>query len=118
MNAAREAVISLALQGPAGRTARLDTVLDAGFSLYLTLRPALVSELGLTRTGLSRLVLADGNEVSFDVYRVTVLWDGQPRDVYAQAADATPLAGMALLEGHSLYAEVEEGGRVAIRARG
>ena len=35
-------------------------------------------------------------------------------------ADTTPLVGMRLLDGHSLYVEVEDGGRVVIepKARG
>ena len=34
----------------------------------------------------------------------------------ADAADTTPLVGMRLLDGHSLYIEVEDGGRVVIEA--
>ena len=48
--------------------------------------------------------------------QVTVLWDGQPRDVDALVADTQPLMGMSLLDGHSLYMEVEDGGRVVIQA--
>ena len=33
------------------------------------------------------------------------------------AADTTPLVGMRLLDGHSLYVEVEDGGRVVIEPR-
>ncbi len=117
VNAAREAVVSLTLQGPSGQTARVDAVVDTGFSFYLTVPTALARDLDLTPTGSNRVMLADGSETTLDVYTVSVLWDGRPRGIPAYAADATPLAGMALLERHSLYVEVEEGGRVAIRAR-
>lgn len=32
----------------------------------------------------------------------------------ADAADTTPLVGMRLIDGHDLYVEVENGGRVVI----
>ncbi len=35
---------------------------------------------------------------------------------WAIAADTTPLVGMRLLDGHSLYMEVQDGGRVVIQA--
>ena len=77
----------------------------------------MVTELGLALTGVNRVVLADGSEVTFLSYGVTVLWDGQTSDVVAYAADTTPLIGMALLESHSLYVEIEDGGRSVIQAK-
>ena len=117
MNAAREAVISLPLRGPSGQTVRVDAVVDTGFSRFLTLPTAMVRELDLPFDAINRVILADGSEAWLNAYAVTVMWDGQPRDVPAYAADATPLAGMALLERHRLYMEVEEEGRVVIEAR-
>ena len=118
VNAAHQAVISLPLRGPSGRTGHVDALVDTGFSFYLTLRPELVRELGLPREGFSHVSLADGSQVSLDVHAVTVLWEGQPRHVFAYAADAIPLAGMALLEHHRLCLDVEDGGRVVIEAKG
>ena len=63
------------------------------------------------------MTLADGSQASFKVYGVTVLWDGQPRDVYTYVADSMPLVGMLLLDGHDLGIQVRDGGRVVIRAR-
>ncbi|MCY3886100.1 MAG: hypothetical protein OXG19_00085 [Chloroflexi bacterium] len=48
---------------------------------------------------------------------MAVFWDGRTRYVEADAADTTPLVGMRLLDGHSLYVEVEDGGRVIIEPR-
>ncbi|MDE2902733.1 MAG: clan AA aspartic protease [Chloroflexota bacterium] len=120
VNAAHEAVVGLRVQGPSGRTRDLRAVVDTGFSRFLTLPPAIVAELGLAFTGIDRFFLADGSEVTLHVYAVTVLWDGQPRDVDALVADSTPLAGMLLLDGHRLCVDVEDGGRVVIEptARG
>ncbi len=63
-----------------------------------------------------RATLADYTEVGFNVYRVTVLWDNEPRHIEADAVGSTPLIGMALLDSHSLYVEIKDGGRVVIRA--
>ena len=93
-------------------------MIDTGYSGFLTTSPALVSELGLAYRGQNYVALADGSEVVFDFHALTVLWDGQPRHVDTDAlGDARPLVGMALLDSHSLYAEVEDGGRVVIGPR-
>ncbi len=119
MNAAREAVVRLTLQGPTGQEREVEAVIDTGYTGFLTTPPALVSELRLAWRGQNYAALADGSEVAFDFYALTVLWDGQPRHVDTDAlGDARPLAGMALLDSHSLYVEVEDRGRVAIERRG
>ena len=116
MNAAHEAVVSLVVRGPSGRTRHVGAVVDTGFSRFLTLPPSTVTELGLAFRTVDRVFLADGSEVTLDVYAVTVLWDGLARGVDALVADTQPLMGMSLLEGHSLNMEVEDGGRVVIQA--
>ena len=116
VNAAHEAVVTLPLHGPEGHWLETDAVVDTEFSRFLTLPPSVVAELGSEFVGVNRVVLADGSEGALDVYGITVLWDGQTRDVVAYTADTTPLIGMALLHGHSMYMNVEEGGRVVIRA--
>ena len=92
-------------------------LVDTGYNGYLTLPPGLASELELPFVTTNVAVLADGSEVTFDVYSVTVLWEGSPKDVDVHVSDATPLVGMRLLDGHILYVEIEDGGRVAIQAR-
>ena len=56
-------------------------------------------------------------QVVFDVHYVTVLWDGQPRNIEADATGSTPLVGMLLLDRYHLHIEVVDGGRVVIQAR-
>ena len=116
VKAAYEAVISLPLRGPSGQTREIEAVIDTGFNRFLTLTPEVVAELGLSFAMRGRLVLANGREETFDVYGVTVLWDGQPRLVETYEADATPLVGMLLLDSYSLYVEVADGGRVVVQA--
>lgn len=116
VNADYEAVVRVTLQGMEGQEREVDAVIDTGFNRYLTLPPTLVAELGAASLGRSRLVLANGSEDTFEVCAVTVLWDDQPRYVETYVADSTPLIGMLLLDGHSLYMKIEDGGRVNIEA--
>ena len=118
VNAAYEAVVSLTLDGPAGQTRDIGAVVDTGFNGFLTLPPAVVAELGLPFVSIGRATLADGSEISYDIYGVTVLWDGQRIYIEADAADTTPLVGMLLLDGHDLNIQVRDGGRVVIQAGG
>ena len=62
--------------------------------------------------------MADGSEAAFDVYGVTVVWDGQPRYVETAATGINALLGMMLLDRHSLFVEVAAGGRVVVQAMG
>ena len=118
VNDAYEPVIALAIHGPSGQTVEIEAVIDTGFTGFLTVTPALATKLGLVLEGASRGTLADGSEVTFDVYDVAVLWDDQLKYVLADAADTTPLVGMLLLDKHNLNIEVGSGGRVVIEARG
>ncbi len=117
VNADYEPVVTLALRGSTGQTREIEAVIDTGFTGFLTVTPALATELGMRYRSRGWATLADGSEVTFDVYDVAVIWDGQPRYIEADAADATPLVGMRLLDSHSLYLEVEDGGRVVIQAK-
>ena len=117
VNAAYEAVVTLSLQGPDGQAQDIEAVIDTGYSGFLTLPPGLIDGLGLPFAYMGQAYLANDAEVDFDVHYVTVLWDGQPRDIEADATGSTPLIGMLLLDRHNLNIEVERGGRVLIEAR-
>ena len=115
VNALREAVLSLSLQGSAGQTRDIEAVVDTGYSGFLTLPIALVAELGLPFAYTGRAFLANDDEVNFAVHYATILWDGRLRDIEADATGSTPLVGMSLLDAHSLYVEVAPGGPVVIQ---
>ena len=89
-------------------------MIDTGYSGFLTLPPRVVEELGLPFVTSAQTILANGSEETFDVYSVTVLWDGRPIVVDAYASDTTPLLGMRLLDQCDLYVQVRGGGRVRI----
>lgn len=116
VNIAYEAVIPLRLQGPEGLARDIEAVVDTGYSGFLTLPATLVTELKLPFAYVGWAFLANDDEVSFDVHDVTVLWDGQPRLIQADATGSAPLVGMLLLDGHDLNIQVKRGGRVVIQA--
>ena len=117
VNAGLEAVVSLTVQGPSGQSREIEAVIDTGFNDFLTVPSALAAELGLAYRNRGQMILADGSEVTFDIYRAALLWDGKPRHAYVYAADATPLVGMRMLDRHNLSIDVEDGGRVLIQAK-
>ena len=116
VNANLEAVVTLFLRGPEGRAQQVDAVIDTGFNGYLALPPMLVADLELPVVGDGEAILADGREVSFNVYGVTALWDGLPRYVETGAVGDESLIGMSMLVGHDLRVEVADGGRVVIES--
>ena len=117
VNASHEAVVTLSLQGPDRQVQDIEAVVDTGYSGFLTMPATLVAELGLPFTYVGWAFLANDDEVAFDVHDVTVIWDGQPRHIKADATGSTPLMGMLLLDNHDLNIEVVNGGRVVIQAR-
>ena len=52
--------------------------------------------------------MADGRRIAFDVWEVTVLWDGAALSVETDEADTTPMAVKLLLDTHSLYVEAAD----------
>ncbi len=118
VNARLEASLILTAKGPSGQTRDIEVVIDTGFSDFLTLPREIVSELELTFSGVLIGILANGVEEDFQFFNVAVMWDGEARHARALMSDARPLVGMAMLNGHSLFVEVMEGGRVTIQPQG
>lgn len=114
VTAYREAVISVTVRGLEEQ--EVEAVIDTGFDGWLTLPASLVANLRLPWRRRSRAMLADGNEVLFDVYEATVIWDGRPRRIAVDCVDSDPLIGMSLLDGYELTVQVIDGGRVGIKA--
>jgi clan AA aspartic protease len=112
----RKAMLRLQLRSPSGSQEEVEAVIDTGFNGSLTLPVALVAALALPRRGWRRATLADGSEVRLAVYKVTVIWDNQARDVLALAADGGPLLGMSLLYGSVVTLHIVDGGLVTIAA--
>ena len=114
VNVDLEAVLRLSVGDGAGHSHDVEAVIDTGFNGFLTLPPALVAALALPWLCRQQGQLADGSFQAFDVYVAKVDWDGQPRNVEVEAADAQPLIGMALMQGSELRVHVMPGGPVTI----
>ena len=116
VNGDYEAVIPLALRSQTGQAREIEVVIDTGYNGFLSLPPALVAELEFPIVGPSPATLTNGDMETFNVHDATVVWDGMPRDIEADAVGPVPLAGMLLFEGHHLSVQIHQGGRVVIRS--
>jgi len=114
VNADLEPLLRLTIRDIRGQQHGVEAVIDTGFNGFLTLPPALVVALGLSYLCRQQGQLADGSLQAFDVYVATVDWDGQPRRVEVDEADAQPLLGMALMQGSELRIQVEPGGSTSL----
>ncbi|MGB8700489.1 MAG: clan AA aspartic protease [Thermosynechococcaceae cyanobacterium] len=110
----REAIVQLVIIGDQQKKQGIRAVIDTGFTGSLTLPSTLIADLELTWFTQQEGFLGDGSRKTFDVYRGTVIWDGQLRAIEINASDTAPLVGMALLEGFELRVQAYEGGSVAI----
>jgi clan AA aspartic protease len=108
-----EAIISVAVKN--GITLKsFDTVIDTGFTGFLSLPIAIIMELELQWSYRDRATLGDGSETVFDVYNAEIVWDGQLREIEVDAAETEPLLGMALLRGYRLQVDTIDVGLVTI----
>ena len=114
VTANREAIVQVTVQGPTGDEVEIDAVVDTGFDGWLTLPAELVKRLSLTWRRRGSALLADGNEILFDVYDGAVIWDGRTRRIPVDVAETAPLLGMGMLQAHRLVMDVERRGAVKI----
>jgi clan AA aspartic protease len=116
VNSALEATLRLSVEGEGGHIHEIEAIIDTGFNGSLTLPSALIGVLELPWLYRQRGQLADGGFQVFDVFAVTIRWDGQPRTVEVEAVEAEPLIGMALMRGHELRIHVTPNGEVTLAA--
>jgi clan AA aspartic protease len=115
VNQSCEATLPIVIKNNA-TTQLIDTVIDTGFSGFLTLPFDVISVLGLTWEGRDVATLGDGTSCTFEVYVAIVIWDGQYREIYINESETVPLIGMRLLRGYDLRIQTIEGGMVTIEA--
>jgi clan AA aspartic protease len=111
-----EAIIKIAVGRLGLPKITVDTVIDTGFTSFLSLPLSIITDLGLPWHYRDVGTLGDGSEVIFEIYKAAIIWDGQNQIVDVAASDADPLVGMGLLHGFKLQIEAVEGGRVTIEA--
>jgi clan AA aspartic protease len=114
VNADREATLLVTIIGSSGQIKEVEAVIDTGFTGYLTLPAAVITELGLPFAGREQATLADGSTLLLDVHSATVHWDGQGRRIEVDSAETAPLVGMGLLYGFRVTMEVLDAGSVTI----
>jgi clan AA aspartic protease len=116
VNPSCEATISLVIGNKNRQTKLIDAVIDTGYTGFLSLPREIIVALNLPWRGNDRGTLADGSEITFDVYAATVIWDGEYRNIPINEAETDPLLGMNLLYGYDLQIQAVEGGRVTIKS--
>jgi clan AA aspartic protease len=114
VNLRREATLSLVVGNSNGQRQVIDTVVDTGFSGFLSLPSAIITSLNLPWSASDIVTLGDGSETLFDLYTATVIWNGQYREIYIAESETEPLLGMSLLYGYRLQVDTIEGGTVKI----
>uniref|UniRef100_B8HQW1 Clan AA aspartic protease n=1 Tax=Cyanothece sp. (strain PCC 7425 / ATCC 29141) TaxID=395961 RepID=B8HQW1_CYAP4 len=92
----------------------VDAIVDTGFTSFLSLPSSIIIDLGLPWYYRDIGILGDGSEVVFEIYKASVIWDGQSQVIDVVASEADPLVGMGLLYGFKLQIEAIEGGLVTI----
>lgn len=117
VNAQRQAIIPISVQGHDGSSVPIEAMIDTGFSVFLSLPRSQIAALALTHLETRAYIVGDNRTVDFDLYLAVVIWEGQERDVLVLATDGMPLIGMSLLRGHRLFLDIVDGGEVIIEAR-
>jgi clan AA aspartic protease len=89
-------------------------VIDTGFSGFLSLPIAIITELDLQWKYSDWATLGDGNKAFFDIYEAQIIWNGQRKNIEINASETDPLIGMSLLRGYRLQIDTTQGGLVII----
>ena len=111
----REAILRIAVYAANGQTYDYDAMMDTGYNGTFTLPPSIIAALGLRWFRFGRSNLADGTEITCDVYEGVLLWDGQPTPVLIDEIDAVSLIGMSLVSGYELNLPVRSGATFTLR---
>ncbi|MGH9798938.1 MAG: clan AA aspartic protease, partial [Blastocatellia bacterium] len=101
---------------PSGTELQIETIIDTGYTGFLTLPSQLIKELSLVWLRRDHAYLADETETVFDVYEASVMWDGKPRRIVVDEVDSDSLLGMSMLAEYQLIMNVRDGGEVTIEA--
>jgi len=92
----------------------LEALIDTGFNGFLSLHPAIISQLTLPQTDIRAVELADGSLIETKIYRANVSWPDPNHVVEVMEITGDNVIGMLLLRDHELHIEVRDGGIVEI----
>ena len=107
-------VVELHVYGPSENGARVQAVVDTGFTEQLTLPAYAVAALNLPFVFDEKLTMANDESTTFDVFIASINWDGQLRAVKVHLAEGDPLIGMDILREPELHIHAIPDGRVNI----
>lgn len=108
-------VVELTIRGSSGRNRSIAFVVDTGYNGALSLTQSIIDHLQLTWSTWNRSVLADGKEITHDVFDGHVIWDGKLVPVFVDSAETAPLIGTALLRGYELTAQMRPHGKLTLK---
>jgi clan AA aspartic protease len=108
-----EAVLTVVVKN-GNKFKSINAVIDTGFTGFLSLPIAIITELDLSWNYRDRGTLGDGSETLFDIYDAMVIWNGQYREIEVNRAETDPLIGMSLFRGYRLQINTIPGGLVTI----
>ena len=111
-----EATVRLQIVDGNGQSQSIDTILDTGFSEFLSLPIATVAALGLPWLYHDKTQLIDGRIIPVEIFATSVIWNGKPRMINVQALGVHNLIGMRMLAGHDMQMRIVDGGTVTIDA--
>ena len=109
-----EARITVDILDHLGIAVPVESVIDTGFTGFMTLPNDLISSLRLERTRSRTMRLADGRSRRLAAYLATVLWCGNSITITALTMPGTPLIGMSLLWNSDIAIAARAGGRVVV----
>lgn len=109
----RVAIIEVEVIG-LNQRAKIEAILDTGFTGYLTLPEFLIDYLRLPQIGTRRTIIAHGRAILLDLYLAKVIWHGEERDIEVLQTDKQPLVDMSLLRGSHVTLDVAPDGDVTI----
>lgn len=109
-----EAILQVAVGYGTAPKQMVNAIIDTGFTGFLSLPLSVIEQLNLPWQFRDLGTLGDGSEVVFEMYKATVIWDGQAQIIDVAASEAEPLIGMSLLYGFKLEMEAIEGGSVTL----
>ena len=104
----------LLVYGQSSTRARVQAVIDTGFTQHLTLPSHAIAALNLKFAFEEKLTMANDDQIFFDVYTALIDWNGQRRQVEVHSAEGDPLIGMAMLRDHDLRVRAIPDGPVSI----
>ncbi len=93
----QQALVTIDILDGEGHPQSVETILDTGFTGYLTLPTESIQQLGLLSVAQRTFELANGELCEFEVYLAAVTWHGRLSNALVLKSDNARLLGMAVL---------------------